>query len=130
MIKQKFSVDGFWKVIIFYDLDYNFLDEVIFELLKINFSKPAIEEMKVELLSGRAKAVTCSSIEEHTSIVIFNTHSSNADYINSIVHEAEHIKQSMLKAYQVEDKGEPSAYTVGYLVMRMYEVFKEFIFCK
>ncbi len=38
---------------------------------------------------------------------------SRIDYINSIVHEAEHIKQAMLKAYRVEDKGEPPAYTIG-----------------
>ena len=52
---------------------------------------------------------------------------SKEDYLNSIIHEAEHIKQAMLKAYDVDDIGEPPAYTIGYLVMKMYEVFKIFI---
>lgn len=27
----------------------------------------------------------------------------------------------------VEDKGEPPAYTIGYLVMRMYEVYRKWL---
>lgn len=46
-----------------------------------------------------------------------------ADYINSLVHEAEHVKQTMLKEYDVEDEGENPAYTIGYLVKRMWEVY-------
>jgi hypothetical protein len=33
----------------------------------------------------------------------------------------------MLYAYEVEDAGEPPAYTIGYLVMRMYGVFKNIV---
>jgi hypothetical protein len=43
------------------------------------------------------------------------------------VHEAEHIKQAILEAYNVEDRGEAPAYTVGYIVKRMYEVFVKLI---
>ena len=79
------------------------------------------------MYSGKAKAVTFSSPMKHISIVLFNIHKNKSDYINSIVHEAEHIKQAMLKAYQVEDRGEAPDYTIGYLVSRMWEVFKGFI---
>ena len=120
-------MDGYWKVVIFWNLDYHFFDEVEFELLLIGFSKVSIEEVRESMLSGEAKAVTCSVAHQHTSVVIFNPHSSKADYISSIVHEAEHIKQTMLKAYDVEDMGEAPAYTVGYLVKKMYEVFRTFI---
>lgn len=49
------------------------------------------------------------------------------EYLNSIVHEAEHVKQAMLDEYDIEDAGEYPAYTMGYLVMRMYDVFKDII---
>lgn len=41
--------------------------------------------------------------------------------------EAEHIKQAMLNTYMIEDKGEPPAYTIGYLLQRMWEVSKDII---
>ena len=127
MVKQVFSVDQYWEVVIFWNLDYYFFDDVAFELRKIRFSEAAIDEVYNTLKSKEAKAVTCSKVEEHTSIVIFNPHSSKADYISSIVHEAEHVKQAMLTAYHIEDRGEAPAYTIGYLVSRMYEVFNKFI---
>ena len=72
----------------------------------------------------KAKAVTVSNIHKHISIVLFNKHDDTLDYVNSIVHEAEHIKQAMLKAYNVKDYGEPPAYTIGYLAMKMLLMLK------
>ena len=122
MIKQIFHVESYWEVIVFYNLDYDLFYVVEDELLVIGFSLDNISTLHDMMSSGKAKAVTCSNPYYHTSVVLFNYHKSKADYINSIVHEAEHIKQAMLKAYRVEDKGEPPAYTIGYLVGRMWEV--------
>lgn len=125
MIKQLFDIDGYWKVVVYWNLDYHFFDDVELELMMIGFNNTAIEEIRVSMESNEAKAVTCS--HQYTSIVIFNRHNSIPDYINSIVHEAEHIKQAILKAYQVEDAGEAPAYTVGYIVKKMWEVFSKFL---
>ena len=125
MIKQKFKIETYWTVVIFWNVDYNFFDDVELELRMIGFSKVATEEVRKSMESGEAKAVTCSN--NHTSIVLFNKHDSIADYISSIVHEAEHVKQSMLKSYQVEDQGEAPAYTIGYIVKKMWEVFSKFL---
>lgn len=125
MIKQVFDVENYWVVIVYWNIDYNFFDDVELELRMIGFSKAAIEEVRKSMESGEAKAVTCSN--NHTSVVLFNKHDSIADYISSIVHEAEHVKQSMLKVYQVEDIGEAPAYTIGYIVKKMWEVFNKFL---
>ena len=127
MVKQTFDIDGYWKVVVVYDLDYNFFDDVAFELRKIGFSKAAVDEVYNSMRFEDVKAVTCSKVGEHTSVVIFNTHASDADYISSIVHEAEHVKQAMLAAYNVEDRGEAPAYTIGYIVKKMYEVFRKLL---
>ena len=127
MVKQTFDVDGYWEVIVYWNLDYHFFDDVELELMMIGFPKAAIEEVRKTMLSNEAKAVTCSVTHQHTSVVIFNPHTSIADYISSIVHEAEHVKQSMLKSYKVEDKGEAPAYTIGYIVKKMWEVFSKFL---
>ena len=49
------------------------------------------------------------------------------DYVSSIVHEAEHVKQSILKAYNVPDEDEAPAYTIGFLVMKMMEFYMKFL---
>lgn len=127
MIKQVFSVDDYWKVIVYWNMDYDFFSNAALELKKLELTDTAIEGIYKTLRSRKAKAVTCSRIEKHTSVVIFNSHSSKADYISSIVHEAEHIKQAILRAYDIEDKGEAPAYTIGYIVKKMYEVFSQIL---
>ena len=127
MIKQVFNVESYWKVIVWYSLDYNLFYLVEEDLREAGISRPNLETLYWMMHSGRAKAVTFSNEILHVSIVIFNIHESKADYIDSIVHEAEHVKQDMLRYYQVEDEGEPPAYTIGYLISQMYQVFQHLI---
>ena len=118
MIKQLIDIDGYWEVIVYYNVDYNFFNDIAFELKAIGSPVEKIDDVYYRL-KYENKAVTCSNIKEHISVVLFNYHKSRYDYINSIIHEAEHIKQHMLMAYNVVDEGEPPAYTVGYIAMRM-----------
>ena len=118
MIKQLINIDGYWKVIVYYNVDYNFFSDIAFELKAIGSPVEKIDDIYLNL-KYNAKAVTCSNIRKHISVVLFNYHKNRYDYINSIVHEAEHIKQHMLKAYNVDDEGESPAYTVGYIAMKM-----------
>lgn len=118
MIKQVIDVDGYWEVTVYYDIEGD-LFPVFKDLKRVGFRDGETEEIVKKLQRGEAKGVTCSNEKTHVSVVIFGRHSDVYDYINSIVHEAEHVKQAMLRAYDVEDRGEPPAYTVGYLVMKM-----------
>ena len=68
------------------------------------------------------KAFTYSNAKYKVSIVGFNIHFNKYDYINSIVHEAEHIKQAMLNYYNIPDKGENAAYTIAYIAMKMLQM--------
>ena len=127
MIQQVFSVESYWKVIVFYSIDYNLFDIIKHELLVAGISTKTLNKIFYMLRTGRAKAATYNNLAKHISIVLFNKHKTEKDYINSIVHEAEHIKQAMLKAYQIEDEGESPAYTIGYLISQMYRVFKDIV---
>lgn len=124
MTKQVINVNEYWKVIVYYNVDYDLFNVVSFDLLSSGARPKDCRRLRHMLLSGKVKAFTHSSTDKHVSVVVFNRHDDIEDYINSLVHEAEHVKQAMLHAYEVEDKGEPPAYTVGYLVMRMWEVFQ------
>ena len=119
MIKRVIKIRSYWKVIVYFDIDYNFFHIIESELKKINCNKQNIRKIYYNMCINKAKAVTITNIKLHTSVVLFNKHKQYYDYINSIIHEAEHIKQSMLYAYNVDDYGEPSAYTIGYLASLM-----------
>lgn len=119
MIKQYINIDNYWKVVVYYNINYNLFDYIVKDLDDINTTNKTITNIYKNMSTGKAKAVTISNIKYKRSVVLFNTHKSFSDYINSIIHEAEHIKQAMLKAYNVDDKGEAPAYTIGFIVMKM-----------
>lgn len=119
MIKQYINIDNYWKVVVYYNINYNLFDYIVKDLNKLNTNTKTIINIYKNMSTGKAKAVTISNIKHKRSVVLFNTHKSFSDYINSIIHEAEHIKQAMLKAYNVDDKGEAPAYTIGFIVMKM-----------
>lgn len=127
MIKQIFEVEHYWEVIVYYDVNFDLFKDVILEMRRMGATADSIYEVYDMLAGDKAKAATYSNLEKHVSLVLFNSHESQEDYLNSIVHEAEHVKQAMLQSYQVEDKGEPPAYTIGYLVGQMYQVFKDIV---
>ena len=122
MIKRIINIDNYWKVIVYYNIDYNFFSIVSRDLKRLGCNTSQIESIHNRISTYSAKAVTVTSVDNLTSVVLFNKHKSTRDYINSIVHEAEHIKQSMLYAYDVKDEGEEPAYTVGYIAMKLLEI--------
>ena len=127
MIQQIFNIKDYWEVTVFYNVNYNLFYIIVDLLSEIGASNNLIEDIYSSMKSGKAKAVTYSNSNKHVSIALFNKHITKEDYLNSIVHEAEHIKQAMLRTYEVEDEGEAPAYTIGYLVSQMWHVFKEMV---
>ena len=52
---------------------------------------------------------------------------SRKQFINTISHEAKHIQSHICQYYQVSEDSEDAAYLLGYIMMKMYEVFKYYI---
>lgn len=127
MTRQYIDVEGYWQVVVFYDIDYNLFDYIADELYEVGATRRNIDSIFETMVSGNGKAFTYSNPDDKVSIIGFNRHEEAEDYINSIVHEAEHVKQAMLYAYQVEDSEEPPAYTIGFLGQLMYRVFRDFV---
>lgn len=127
MIKQVFNVEHYWKVIVYYNVNYSLFNIIVGTLKDIHCPNYIINEIYYYMKTHRAKAVTISNCKHKVSILLFNNHSDYYDYINSIVHEAEHIKQSLLKCYNIDDEGEEPAYTIGFIASKMIKKFMKVI---
>ena len=125
MIKRIININNYWKVIVYYNIDYNFFNYIENDLLYYGTPVESIKRIYYNMRTT-AKVFTYSNAKYKVSIVGFNIHFNKYDYINSIVHESEHVKQAMLKYYNINDEGENAAYTVAYIAMKMLQtiVFK------
>lgn len=121
MIKKVFNIDNKWKVIVYYNIDYNLFSYIADDIRKLGVGDELINRVYKKMKNGRAKAVTISSPVKKCSVVGFNSTNSDYDLINSIAHEAVHVMEAMLNYYNVDVEGEPPAYTIGYLVQIMLQ---------
>ena len=121
MIKKVFNINNKWKVIVYYNIDYNLFDYIADDIYNLKMNDRLINRVYKMMKSGRAKAVTISSPVKKCSIVAFNPTTSKYDLINSIAHEAVHVMEDMLDYYNIDITGEPPAYTLGHLVQIMMQ---------
>lgn len=128
MIKQVFYIKKYWKVIVYYNIDYDLFYIIKKDLVDINLPIRRIANLKHNLQTN-SYGVTISNIKEKVSIVCFNYHDNKNEYLSTIVHEAEHVKQHILKHYNIVDEDENAAYTIGYIVKQMYDVLTDIICC-
>ena len=67
------------------------------------------------------------NFNKRRSIVGISNVTSKEQLINTIVHEAKHVQSHICRYYDIDEYSEDAAYLIGYIVQRMYEVFKMYL---
>lgn len=97
MIRQDIDIDGYWTIIIVYNV----------------------------YLGKKNTGFTHTDFNKKRSIVGISVSTSKEQFINTIVHEAKHIQSHICKYYNIKDNSEDAAYLIGYIIEKMYNVFKK-----
>lgn len=96
MIYQEIDINGYWKIIIVYNV----------------------------FLGSEDTGFTQTDFSKRLSIVGISNVSSEEQLINTIVHEAKHVQSAICKYYNVSEDGEDAAHLIGFIVQKMYNKFK------
>jgi hypothetical protein len=70
MIRQVFDVESYFRVIVYYNVDYDFFDVIEKDLKEAGIPKLMLKELWLMMYYEKAKAVTYSNIEEHICVVL------------------------------------------------------------
>jgi hypothetical protein len=98
MIRQDFSINGYWDVTVFY-----------------NVRTPELNQ-----------GFTQTDTRLRKSIIVIGCTDSVEQFYNTIVHEAKHLQSSICRHYDVDEDSEDAAYLIGYIVMRMVRFLNNF----
>ena len=96
MIRQDIDINGYWKIIVVYDVE----------------------------LGQKDSGFTYTDFKRKQSIVGIGKSTSNSQLLNTITHEAKHVQSHICSYYKIKEDGEDAAYLIGYIVQQMYRVFK------
>ena len=99
MIRQDIDILGYWTIIIVYDI----------------------------YLGEKNSGFTHTNFNKRLSIVGIGKADSKKQFLNTIVHEAKHIQSHICNYYDVDEDSEDAAYLIGYIVMKMYDCFKQYL---
>ena len=98
MIRQDIDVNGYWKVIVAYNV----------------------------WLGKRDTGFTHTDFNKKRSIVGISLSTSEEQFFNTLVHEIKHVQSHICMYYNVKENSEDAAYLIGYLAQQMYRCFKDF----
>ena len=128
MIKSTIDVAGYWSVVLFVDVDYDKYDIIESALTDILAPISVIDDIYNKISYKFDSGVTFNNPDFRTSVVCINKATSREELINTISHEADHVKSDICDYYNVQPDSEQAAYLIGYLVGKMYYEARK-LFC-
>lgn len=99
MIKQEIDVNGYWTVIILYNV----------------------------YLGGDNQGFTYTDSVKRKSIVGIGLYTTQQQFINTLVHELKHVQSNICAYYDVAEDSEQAAYLIGYLAQQTYLYIKQML---
>ena len=99
MIRQDIDVNGYWRIIVLYNINLGKLDT----------------------------GFTHTDFSKKRSIIAISTSSSEEQFLNTVVHEIKHVQSHICKYYKVAENSESAAYLTGFIAQKMYKVLQQFI---
>lgn len=129
MIAQSFNISQYdWNIKVYYDVERSDINFCIKQLKKLTTDNKIFNECKQTLdTKYKDRAYTYSSYVVKSSIVFIGIPSSTGELINTITHEANHIKSHIATYYDLNEKGEKVSYLIGKIVKEMSNTFIRFI---
>jgi len=99
MIRQDININGYWKIIVLYNVYLGKLDT----------------------------GFTHTDFKKKRSIIAISYTSSKEQFLNTVVHEIKHAQSHICKYYGVNEDSEEAAYLTGYIAQKMHSVLQQFI---
>lgn len=129
MIGQRFYIDKYdWQVMVLYEVGSDSANIVIGMLESICDDNNILNTAYESLSNGKPNTgFTYSDYDKRRSFMVIGKTTSIRETINTIVHEANHLKSHIATVFDIDEKGEEVCYLIGSIVGSMYNVFRKFI---
>ena len=127
MKAQHLSIEGYWNVTVLYDVWPQDLPKTARLFRRASASTSMIDEA-TQNLSGWNAGYTLTAMGWRESIVCIGRATSLREFLNTVIHEVDHVQAHVAEYYGVELGTERAAYLQGYIGGRLLEfVVKQII---
>ena len=115
-----------WNILVYYNVDKNNLEQIEESLISLGCSK---NDIKAALTTLQHKNAGCTftNTDKHMSLVCIGKAVNSDQFINTAVHELDHVQSHICEYYNIDLSSETAAYLIGNMVMRMYKILKLYV---
>lgn len=127
MTTQHLSIEDYWNVTVLYDVWPADLPEVARLMRRVGANDKMVDEA-TENLSGWNAGYTLTAMGWRESIVCISRATSLREFLNTVIHEVDHVQAHVAEYYDVQIGSEQAAYLQGYIGGRLLEfIIKQII---
>ena len=127
MIAQYIELgDRGWSILVYYNINQGDFEEVEDSLRQFGCPTEDIEDI-YETLRNKNTGFTVSDERKRMSIIGIGTASSRAQFLNTLIHEIDHVQSHICDYYNVDMNSEQAAYLIGYIGQQTYKAVSTFI---
>ena len=125
MIGSYFTISEYnWKVKVFYNIKKHDIALCIKELNKLTHKKRFHKECYDTLYTNKTdRAYIYTSYIKLQSVIFIGVPSSTGELMDTITHEANHLKSHIATYYNLNEKDEEVCYIIGNIVKKMSKEF-------
>ena len=122
-LKQQFKIRKYdWDVVIYYTVDEKQKTEIVTELKELQPDKGTFEKLERNLMNAELDTgFIYSSFYKQYSIIFIHKASSIGEFVNTLVHEKNHLEMHMCEALDINPYSEEAAILSGEMAMQMLE---------
>ena len=119
--RQQFKIRRYdWNVIIYYTVDEKQKTEIVTELKELQPDRQTYERLERNLMnSSLDTGFIYSSFTKHLSIIVIHKASSIGEFVNTLVHEKNHLEMHICEALDINPYSEEAAILSGDIAMIM-----------
>ena len=129
MIGQHFNIPEYdWEVNVYFGVTKYDIGFCVKRLRKLTTQSKYIKECKETLDTNKKdRAYIYSSYRVKETVIFIGDYSSTGELIDTITHEANHLKSHIATFYNLDEKDEEVCYIIGNIAKRMSRLFIPFI---
>ena len=129
MIKQNIYLKEYkWYITVFYNTSIDDLNDIINKLKEMDISKNDLYLAYENIIDNKINTgFIYTNFKKRETLITIGKANSKEEFINTVVHEANHLQSHIATYYDIDEKGEEVSYLIGDIVKRMYSIFKKII---
>lgn len=120
-LRQQFKIRKYdWDVVLYYTVDEAQKTEIVTELKELQPDKETFDKLERNLINAELDTgFIYSSFYKQFSLIVIHKASSIGEFVNTFVHEKNHLEMHMCEALDINPYSEEAAILSGELAMQI-----------